>query len=212
MKPLGSVAAVVAAVREDAQAEVDAVERDATEAVARFEDGPGASAPGPEHAAAIVAARERARTRIAQEDWEDTRAALDERESWIAEVEALGRKRLLNARSNGRSYQARQQALVRLAVEGISRLPSGPVVIVVTADDAALLDETVRQHIERDNSSPITVVTRDVGGGCIIQSADGRAVFDNTYDARIDRLQAQWRSSLLDLYEGVTARVSGKAP
>jgi vacuolar-type H+-ATPase subunit E/Vma4 len=206
MKALGSVAAVMAAVREDAQADVDAIEREAAEMVSRI----NAQSPAPpDNAPAIAAARERARTRLAQEDWEDTRAALADREAWIAEAAALGRERMRNARSDDRACEARRDALARLAAEGIARLPAGPVVIVVTADDAALLDAGWRARIGRGDPASFEIVSRAIGGGCIVQSADGRAVFDNTYDARIERLQARWRSILFDIYERATSGAAG---
>ena len=215
MKPLGSVAALIAAVREDAQADVDAIERDAAEAIARADFSPQMSAAvAPDTGAAIAAARARARARLSQEDWEDTRAALACRESWMAEAAALGRERLLNDRMDARSAETRREALARLAAEGIARLPAGPIVIVVTEQDAALLDETWRARIGRGDPSTLTIVRQAIGGGCLVQSADGRAVFDNTYEARIERLQARWRSVLFDIYERATTGVApeGAAP
>ena len=217
MRPLGSVAAVIGAVREDAQADVDAIEREAAAAIAGADVSPPTSAaagraPGKSDSeAALAAARDRARTRLSHEDWEDTRAALADREAWIADAIALGREQLLSR--DARPYDARRATLAQLAAEGIARLPAGPIVIVVTASDATLLDDAWRSQIGRGDASAVTIVSRAIGGGCMVQSADGRAVFDNTYDARIERLQARWRAVLADIYERVTTDTPArKAP
>jgi hypothetical protein len=41
-----------------------------------------------------------------------------------------------------------------------------------------------------------------------VRTADGRASFDNTYDARAARLQAKWRSALAAIYAEVTAHLT----
>ena len=205
MKPLGSVAAVIAAVSEDAQAEVESIERDATGVVARIASADDARVLTGD-AAAIAVARERARTRVAQEDWEDARNALAEREQWIAAIVELGLERLAQPLPAGR----RRDMLARLADEGLSRLPAGPVIIEVPPGNVDLLDNQWREHLAEP--SRISVVARPMTGGCVIRSADGRAVFDNTYPARIDRLQSRWRSVLSELYERATSAAGHGAP
>ena len=199
MKPLGSVAAVIAAIREDAAVEVDGIVRQADADVARLRAEDAADLiTFPEGDMQIAAARERARTRLAQEDWLDTRAAIDEREAWLARAVELGRQRLDDAAAPA----VRRQRLARLAKECIERLPSGALELIVTADDASLLDDGWRAAVM--NSAEllsVSVVPGNVDGGCIVRTADGRASFDNSYRARADRLRTAWRAALATLYE-----------
>lgn len=199
MKPLGSVAAVIAAIREDAAVEVDGIIRQADADVAglRAEDAAHLIT-FPEGDMQIAAARERSRSRLAQEDWLDTRAAIDEREAWLARAVDLGRQRLDDAAAPA----VRRQRLARLTKECLERLPLGALELIVSAGDASLLDDSWRAAL----MSPaellsLTVVPGNVDGGCIVRTADGRASFDNSYPARADRLRTAWRAALAKLYE-----------
>jgi vacuolar-type H+-ATPase subunit E/Vma4 len=208
MKPLGSVAAVVAAIQEAAAAEVEAIDRDARRAIDRLRDEPEGEPADPRTAAKIALARERGRARLAQEDWEDTREAIAERELWIAEAVALGRARL-EEREPTDLARERLTALVR---EALVRLPAGAVEVVVSVADAALLGPDWRAALAPAAPDSIRVVVGPVRGGCIVRSADGRASFDSSYDARAVRLQANWRSALAELYVEVTARATAASP
>ena len=201
MKPLGSVAAVVAAIREDASADVDAIVRQADADCARLaSDGATRPIALPEGELQITAARERARTRVAQEDWLDTRAAIDEREAWLARAAERGMQRLDDALTTAE----RQRRLARLAQEAIERLQANALEVVVSTNNAAILDEQWRAAvIAAANLRALTISAEDVGGGCLVRTSDGRASFDNTYRARIDRFRTMWRAALARMYEDV---------
>lgn len=203
MKPLGSLAALLAAVRDDGAAEAEAIAREADTAVARITgDAAGCPAPAGDDAA-LAAARDRARVRMSQEDWDDTREALAEREEWIAKAVSLGTKQL-------RERQPAEHTLAELAAlarEAITRLPPGAIDIVVSEADARLLDGEWRAAVSPADPDRVSIVTGRVEGGCIARSADGRASFDNTYAARADRLQAAWRAELAELYEKATSNL-----
>jgi vacuolar-type H+-ATPase subunit E/Vma4 len=197
MKAFGSVAAVVAAVREDAALEADAIERQAEAAIARLRDEAAARrVVWPEGETRIVAARERARARVAHEDWLDSRAAIDEREAWIARAVERGRRQLVEA------PYGRQEWLATLAEEAIERLHARAVQIAVSAADAPLLDADWRAAVAAPaRLDALEVIVDAVDGGCRVRSSDGRATVDNTLAARAHRFQTAWRAALAELYE-----------
>ena len=91
MKPLGSVAAVIAAIREDASAEAEALEGRARAEIERIrtqEAGDVVTVPDLERR--LTAARQASQARLSQEDWEDRREAVEDREHWIARAVERG--------------------------------------------------------------------------------------------------------------------------
>jgi vacuolar-type H+-ATPase subunit E/Vma4 len=208
MKPLGSIAALVAAVRDDATAEADAIENDAAQAVARLLAEHETPLPsGSDDRRAIETARERARVRIAQEDWEDARDAIAERETWMRRAIEIGKRRL----SEPRTPEERRTTLLALAREAIVRLPPGPLEVVVAEGDAAALDRDWRAALVAPaDPDAVRVVTASIDGGLLLRSGDGRAMFDNTFTARADRLESAWRAALADLYERATSSLSAR--
>jgi vacuolar-type H+-ATPase subunit E/Vma4 len=197
MKGLGSVAAVVAAILEEADAEVDAVDREAAAAIAALPPAPGDDA-APEDAAAIAAARERARLAVAHEDWEDARAALSDREAWVTRAIEVGRCRLLTLDA----VAVRRDQLAALAREAIDRLPEGPVEVLVAECDVALLDDDWKKAtFGSGEGARVSIAVGAIEGGLIARAAGGRVQFDNTWPARAERFHAAWRSALADLYE-----------
>jgi vacuolar-type H+-ATPase subunit E/Vma4 len=197
MKGLGSVAAVVAAILEDADAEVEAIDRDAAASIAALPALPREGST-PDDAAAIAAARERARIAVAHEDWEDARAALSDREAWIARAVDAGRCRLRALDTAA----ARRDHLAVLAREAIECLPAERLEIVVSAADKPLLDDDwKRRAFAPDDAARVSIAVDGVDGGLVARTADGRVQFDNTWPARAERLHATWRAALADLYE-----------
>jgi vacuolar-type H+-ATPase subunit E/Vma4 len=198
MRVLGSVAAVVAAIREDAAVEVDAIVRQADADIARLraEDAarPLAFIEGDMQ---VAAARDSARARFAQQDWLDRRAAIDEREAWLARVAALGQQRL------GLDGDERQkQRLARLVEESLGRLQSPALEIVVSAADAPLLDEAWQLELRRAHRlETLTITSGPIEGGCLVRTIDGRASYDNTFQARAERFGTAWRAAIATLYE-----------
>ena len=206
MKPLGSVAAVVAAIREDAAAEAETVESRATAEVERIRALQATTVVTiADRESRLAAARRLAQMRLAQEDWEDTRDAIALREEWIDRALELGRK-VLTDHGGGQPHRDRMTAL---AAEGLARLPGGVCEIVVSAADAALLGPDWVHDVARLNGrDDVRVTVGPVDAGCILRTADGRLSFDNRYAARADRFQAAWRSALARLYEQAIASAS----
>jgi vacuolar-type H+-ATPase subunit E/Vma4 len=154
-----------------------------------------------------MAARARARIAAAHDDWEDARVAISEREVWLARALDVGRAQL--AAPQGPAV--RRDDLARLAREAIDRLPPGRLEILVSAADAPLLNAEWTAAVGGDRQADVTVGVGQVEGGCIVRTADGRAVFDNTWPARHERLQATWRSAMADVYERAIATLVAPA-
>lgn len=200
MKPLGSVQAVVAAIREEAaaelemlgqktQAELDRIRAEEARDVVTVPDGESR----------LAAARQQARARLADQDWQDAREAFAERERWMARVVAQARQQLAEADTPDR----RRTVLAALAREGLERLPAGPCDIVVSVGDATLLDSTWSQTLAATTGrANLRVIAGPVEGGCLARTLDGRASFDNSYAARAKRFESAWRAALAALYEG----------
>jgi vacuolar-type H+-ATPase subunit E/Vma4 len=208
MKVLGSVAAVVAAIREDAAVEVDAIARQADADIARLraEDAarPLTFAEGEMQ---LATARDSARARVAHEDWLDSRTAIDEREAWFAHVVALGQQRL---GLGGDEHQ--KQRLARLVRESLGRLQSPAVDIVVSAADAPLLDEAWQLELRRAHRlDTLTITSGPIDGGCLVRTIDGRASYDNTFPARADRFCTAWRAAMAELYDRSVQRLAQSA-
>ena len=199
MKTLGSIAAVVAAIREDATAEVETIESRVNAEVERIRALQASDVVTiADRESRLAAARQQAQLRLAQEDWEDTRDAIALREEWMNRALELGRKLLANP-ENG---EAHRQRLAALAAEGLSRMPGHVCEIVLSDADADLLGPDWGRDVARVNGrDDIRVVVGPVDGGCIVRTLDGRKSFDNSYAARADRLQSAWRSALARVYE-----------
>ena len=176
METLGSVPSVVAAIRDEAAAEVEKLEREAPkiapEAVVITD-----------RESRIAGAHRENRERIAQQEWESRRAIVEQREAWIARVRQAARERW-----NDRDW-------LELAKEALERIPG---------------DTCVLCHPERSEGSgregdlakltgkKITFKPAPLSGGCIVTS--GGVTFDNTFEAREHRLEAEWRRALSALY------------
>jgi vacuolar-type H+-ATPase subunit E/Vma4 len=206
MKPLGSVAAVIAAIREDAAAEAEAAGARAAEEVAHIRAlQAGDVVTIADRESRLAAARREAQVRLAQADWEDRRDAVAVREEWLERATEVGR-RLLATRGDDAALRARLTALV---VEGAARLPGRTCEVVVSEADAALLGPDWRRDVAaaagRDD---VQVTSGPIDGGCIVRTLDGRASFDNTYATRARRFQPAWRASLAEIYEQALSAAS----
>jgi vacuolar-type H+-ATPase subunit E/Vma4 len=199
MKPLGSVAAVIAAIREDASAEAEMLDRQAQTEVERLralEADDVVTIPDRERR--LTAARQESQARLAQEDWEDTRQAVADRERWISRAVELGRHQL----ADPGDVQARRDRLAVLAHEAISRLPGRVCELVVPEADVALLGPQWRRAVaDEAGRDDVRVTGGALEGGCIARTPDGRATFDNSYAARAGRFEAAWRSALAEVFE-----------
>lgn len=201
MRILGSVAAVVAAVRDDVGAEIEKLERDTRQQLAHLQAQEASDLVRiPDRDARLAAAGREAQSRLAREEWQGTREALEEREKWIERVVAAGRQSLGEHQAIG----PRRACLARLARDGLERLPGESFEIVVSAADAAILDAAWCQEVIGDGTGRRLRVTADgtvLDGGCIVRTADGKVSFDNSFQARSERFQSAWRTALGEIYE-----------
>jgi len=199
VKTLGSAASVVAAIRDDAAAEVERIEREATEAIARF--AAEEAAEGPPIADAEVrraAARREAAELLAGEDLLDARAALDASEAWLARAVAAGRERL----DEPAPPDERRARLARLAREGLDRIPGEPIELVLAPADRALVDEAWARAVAGGRAARLVPDEAIAPGGLRVRGGDGRVSFDDTLEARARRFEAAWRAELAALWSG----------
>jgi vacuolar-type H+-ATPase subunit E/Vma4 len=189
MKILGSAASVLASMRDEAQGEIERVEQEAEAAVARSKVDEPEVTEALDRAEKVAAAGRRRRERLAREDWEDRRAALQLREEWIAQVIEEGR-RLLEGAGEG---EARRALLRALAEEALRRLPPGDRCSISLAErDLPLLDAAfLGDRLVAGPPAPIR-------GGCIVRSAN--LVVDNSLEERERRFEAEWRTALAKAY------------
>lgn len=94
----GSVASVIAAIREEAAAEVERVERASAAEIARLRDeAANADVSIADREVRLAAARRANAEKLAQEEWEARRAVIEQREEWTVRVAARGRELLRDA-------------------------------------------------------------------------------------------------------------------
>ena len=198
MKSWGSVASVVDALAEDvdvelarirqgAQAEIETLRRADADDPVRV----------PDREARLAAAQGEAAEALAREDWEDRRAALEDREAWIARAAALGLDRLRQA------SDIEEPALSRLIREAAGHLPGDRFEVLLSDASAARTDESAWKRVEHSTGAALVRVCGDgepPGSGCIVRTPDGRAAFDNSFEARARRLEPAWRRRLVEIY------------
>lgn len=123
MQTAGSVASVVAAIHEDAAAEVERLEQaTAAELVAIREESAGTDVSIPDREQRLAAARRNNEERLAQQEWDGRRAAIEQRERWIGRVVAAARFENID--------------VAPLAREALERVPGGE---VVTSADGCIV-------------------------------------------------------------------------
>ena len=189
MKPLGSAAAVLATLRDEAQGEIERIEQEADASVARWSRDEPAAGEAPDRAERLAAAARQRRERLAREDWEDRRVGLELREEWIRQVIEEGRKLLEGAGSR----EERRALLRATADEALRRLPEGErCTISVAPRDADLLDA------EFLGDRMVAGPPADIRGGCIVRTA--HFVVDNSLEERERRFEPEWRSALAKAY------------
>ena len=186
MKPLGSAASVIAAMREDAAAELERIEREADERIAALEKEPGAETLLPDREERIAAALRAAREAAAREDLEDSRGALLARERWFEQAAEEGRKLLAAAPD-------RAPVLFALARDALECLPPGARTLHVAPEDVRFFDAGALERLEAALGEPAAI-----DGGCIARS--GRLSADNSFSGRARRLEGRIRVSLGKLY------------
>jgi len=200
VRTLGSAASVAEAVREEAEREVERIRREGNEGIARLEaESESADVTPADREARLAAARREVSARLAAEDSEDRRAALEEREAWTGRAIRLGRERL----EGDRDAASRRELLLALAVEAAERLPSDDVEIAVARSDAPLVDAAFLDEITRRSRKRPVQQTADGDlpeNGCVVSAAGGKVRSDNSLEARARRFESAWRRELTEIY------------
>ena len=204
MKTWGGTAAVIAALRDDAAAEAERLERDADAAWAALATA-AAIPDAPDAAPRIAAARRAAAERQADEDWQDAVDAAADRDAWIASIAQQGR-RALGATAGVREWTA------ALAREAVGQLPGSACIVTVPAGLSPAPDETWRLELEAATGKQIALERGAFAAGCLARTPDGRVTFDNRIEAREDRTRAAWRAALARIYETAVAAADVMEP
>jgi vacuolar-type H+-ATPase subunit E/Vma4 len=178
MQTLGSPASIIAAIREEADAEAERIDGASASDLAsiRSENANVGIADREER---LAAARRMNEERIAKQEWDGRRAVIEKREKWMQSVVAAARSKW-----PGGEPATRREQLNALIREAVSRLPHGACDVAVSAGDRDLVDGTV--------------TTAPIAGGCIVTIGD--VSFDNSFEARARRLEPEWRNALSGMY------------
>jgi vacuolar-type H+-ATPase subunit E/Vma4 len=189
---------VADAVREEASREVERLLRDTNEEIVRLRaEAQSADVMPPDRPARLAAARREVSAQLAREDWEDRRAALEERERWTERAIRLARERL----DGDREIAPRRELLLALAVEAAERLPAGAVEIAVSASDASIADDAFVEELVRRARRPVARARGDLPqSGCVVSTPGGKVRFDNSLEARARRFEPLWRAALTEIY------------
>jgi vacuolar-type H+-ATPase subunit E/Vma4 len=124
MQTLGSPASVVAAIREDGEAEVERIrETAAAELASIATEAASMNVAIGDREERLTAARRANEERVARQEWEGRRAVMQQRETWIERVVAKAQE------GWGPSPAAALDALVR---EARSRLPEGDCEVIAS--------------------------------------------------------------------------------
>ena len=179
MQSLGSPASVIAAIREDAEAEAERL-RDSTESEVSAIRAEAASTDVAiaDRDERLAAARRRNAERIAAQEWEGRCAVIAQREQWMQRVVARAQEAWATCDVD------QLHALVR---EARARMPAGVCEIAVSAADR-----------ERISVPDANVSVAPIAGGCIVTI--GNVSFDNSFEARSRRLEPEWRNALSGMY------------
>lgn len=96
------------------------------------------------------------------------------------------------------------RVLKSLVLEGIDVVGGTKFVVTANSRDQQLLQLIVEQISHERDVSIVRSDTRTQNsvGGAIISSADGFVTFDNTYEARLERLKPELRKQIAQLFTG----------
>jgi vacuolar-type H+-ATPase subunit E/Vma4 len=176
VQTLGSAESVIASIREDADAEVQRIEETTAAELATIRsEAASTSVDIADREERLAAERRASEDRVARQEWEGRRAAIEQREAWIARAVAEARQRWSGGDVN---------ALIR---EALAHMPGRDCEIAVHPRD--------RDGV---NVPGVRITTADIAGGCIASAEN--VSFDNSYEARARRLEPDWRNALSRMY------------
>jgi vacuolar-type H+-ATPase subunit E/Vma4 len=207
MKTLGSVAAVVAAIREEANAAIERLEQEAAREIASLARPPAVVTADPESDSRVASARARAHDRESQEEWNAGLEDLQDRERWMNRVVAAGRAAFADASDPA----AVKRLIAALVKEAAAQLPDGACVVVVPAAIAAHLDDGWRVQTSGSIGRQVSVEAGPVAAGCIVRLVDRPMAYDNSVEGRERRTQVEWRAALARVYAEALSRIEVQA-
>lgn len=195
MQTYGSVASVVAAIRDEAAAEVERIEQQGADDATRLRtDADNASVTIADRAEQLAGARRAVATELASIEWEGRRGVIEQREAWIAKV----------VRGASEQWTSDRVTLTALAQDALANLPPLPCAIAVAQKDTIIADEAWCAELAHATGKPAVTLApfAQISGGCVAICGD--ITFDNSIEARSRRLESEWRSALSRLYAVAT--------
>jgi vacuolar-type H+-ATPase subunit E/Vma4 len=205
MKAWGSAASVIAALRDDATAEVERLEREADASLNHLNPPVAAAPAAPDDGERLARARRAVAELEADEDWQDVVAAAADRDAWIRGVADAGRRAIADA-PDALAWTA------SLAIEAARQLPGTACIVSVPSSLRAAVTDAWRQEIARASGKAVTVEAGAMTAGCIARTPDGAVTFDNRVEAREERSQATWRAAVARIYASAIVPTPETAP
>ncbi len=144
-----------------------------------------------ESAATLGAAHVQARQKV-----------LEAREELIDRVFAQVEERLAESR-NGPAYP---RILVDLVREGVAALEGESFIVEVMPEDYNLASQTLNSAPLEDNRIEVRQNNLIRAGGCIISQADGRALYDNSFNSIVARHRLRSRALVAEILWGKETR------
>jgi V/A-type H+-transporting ATPase subunit E len=101
------------------------------------------------------------------------------------------------ADKDGYDYPA---VLADLAAQAIEAMPADRMVLELNEGDRGIASSGWLDDVRRRIGRPVEIAVADapapIDGGLTVRSADGRLLYDNSFDARIERLKPELRRQL----------------
>jgi len=129
---------------------------------------------------------------------EAKRRLLAKREELIARALAMAHQRLLTALSP----EERRAALERALLEAAAALGGGCLTVRTNPQDAAFLTPQflaeLRSRLAAEGVTAEVALgpPADISGGAVVSKEEGRVIFDNSFEARVERLQFALRNEV----------------
>lgn len=124
---------------------------------------------------------------------------LEHREKLLDDVFKAARGQIASIQ-NGKNYE---EIVAQLLREGISQLNVNQAKVRADKQTQKILEQSVIAKVSKELKAEITLdEPLEEGTGLIIEAADGRLKFDNTFENRLDHLQNELRSPVYRLLMG----------
>jgi vacuolar-type H+-ATPase subunit E/Vma4 len=200
VRGLGSIDSLLEALREEVEEELSRIKEELEADVARLRHASEIDPVIlPDRDARLESARREAAEDSARQDWADRRAALEDREAWIARIVAEGQTQF----ARGEEKADRRDTLEGWIDEAVERLPGDTFEVVLSTDDAALFEKAPRPVPSGTAARREIRMIADANappGSCLARTPEGRASFDNGFAARSRRFESAWRAALAEIY------------